>query len=215
RAAIQANGTPESKALMALIPPASTGNTLFSSPSNSLDRDQGLARFDQQFGGKNRFSATYLIEDQTFTEPFAFGGSSIPGFGTVGTLRYQNVVLSDSHTFSSRLLNEFRVSFHRRGTLSVIPVNTTKLSNLGLGKITPDDPNAEGPPNFRISGFTQFGNTIQGPQGRADNTFQYIDNVSLSRGRHSFKFGGEFRTYAQNQVFDFENNGIVFIDGAG
>jgi len=215
RAAIQANGTPEAKAILALIPSASTGTKLFSAPSNSLDRDQGLARFDQQFGEKNRFSATYFIEDQLFTDPFAFGGGSIPGFGTSGRLRFQNVVLRDTHAFSSTLLNEFRVSFHRRSTLSVIPENTTTLSSLGLSKIVPDDPNAQGPPNFRLSGFTQFGNTIQGPQGRADDTFQYIDNVSWSRGRHYFKFGGELRTYAQNQVFDFENNGIVIIDGSG
>jgi hypothetical protein len=215
RAAILANGTPESKAILALIPPASTGSTLFSSPSNALNRDQGLARVDHQFSAANRFTATYFIEDQTFTDPFAFGGGNVPGFGTSGVLRFQNIVLRDTHTFSPGVLNEFRAAYHRRATLSVIPLNQTKLSSLGLSAIIPDDPSAEGPPNFRLSGFEQFGNTIQGPQGRADNTFQYIDNLSWSRGHHYMKFGGEFRTYAQNQVFDFENNGIMIIDGSG
>jgi hypothetical protein len=212
---IQNFGTPESKALLALIPPASVGSTLFSAPANSLNRDQGLVRFDQQFSQKNKFAATYFIEDQKFTDPFAFGGGFVPGFGTVGTLRFQNIILSDTHTFSSTLVNEARVSFHRRATLSVIPLNKTTLSSLGLSAIAPDDPAAQGPPNFRLNGFDQFGNTIQGPQGRADNTFQYIDNVSRTLGRHFLKLGGEFRTYAQNQVFDFENNGIAIIDGSG
>ncbi len=215
RAAIQANGTPESKAILALIPPASVGNTLFSSPSNSLNRDQGLVRMDHQFSQANRFAATYFIEDQKFTDPFAFGGGNVPGFGTSGKLRFQNIVLRDMHTFSPSVLNEFRASYHRRATLSVIPLNQTKLSSLGLSGIVPDDPTAEGPPNFRLAGFDQFGNTIQGPQGRNDGTFQYIDNLSWSRGHHQLKFGGEFRTYAQNQVFDFENNAVVIITGIG
>ena len=54
-----------------------------------------------------------------------------------------------------------------------------------------------------ISGFTTFGNTIQGPQGRYDDTFQYGDNVSWNKGRHNAKFGADFRWYDQNQVFDF------------
>ncbi|MBI3693885.1 MAG: carboxypeptidase regulatory-like domain-containing protein [Acidobacteria bacterium] len=215
RAAIQAEGTPEAKALLALVPPASAINTLFSSPSNSLTRDQGLAKFDHTFSSANRFSATYFIENQEFADPFAFGSGSVPGFGTVGKLKFQNLVLRDTHVFSPNLFNEFRASYHRRGTLSVIPVNRTKLSSLGLGKVIPDDPDAEGPPRVDISGFTTFGNTIQGPQGRYDNTFQYIDNMSWTRGKHILKFGGEFRTYSQNQVFDFINNGYYVFDGSG
>lgn len=214
RALILANATPEAKALLALIPPASTGNTLFSSPSNALDRDQGLARVDHYFSSRNQFSATYFIEQQVFTDPFAFGGGSIPGFGTSGNLRFQNLILRDAHTFGPNLFNEARASFHRRATLSVIPVNKTKLSSLGLGKLVPDDPNAEGPPRVDISGFTTFGNTIQGPQGRYDDTFQYGDNLSWTKGRHNMRFGAEARWYDQNQVFDFINNGYLIFDGS-
>ncbi|MGH9657011.1 MAG: hypothetical protein ACRD96_00615, partial [Bryobacteraceae bacterium] len=120
-----------------------------------------------------------------------------------------------THTFTPTLTNEFRAAFHRRATLSVIPVNNTKLSALGLGAVIPDDPNAEGPPAVRISGFAEIGNTIQGPQGRNDNTFHYIDNASWIRGRHYMRFGGEYRAFAQNQVFDFINNGLINIDGGG
>jgi hypothetical protein len=215
RAIILANGTPEAKALLALVPPASSGNTLFSSPSNALTRDQGLAKWDHYFTQANRLAVTYFIEQRADRDPFAFAGSSIPGFGQQGTLRFQNIILRDTHTFSPNLLNEFRASFHRRATLSVLPENRTSLSSLSLGEIIPDNPSAEGPPWVILAGYSSFGNTIQGPQGRADNTFQYIDNVSWNRGRHYLKFGGEGRTYAQNQVFTFINNGYIFIDGTG
>jgi hypothetical protein len=210
---INAVGTPESKALLALIPAANSGNTLFSSASNSLDRDQFSIRGDHRFSDSNNLFVTFFNEDQTFTDPFAFGGSTIPGFGTTGVLRFTNVVVSDFHTFSPKTVNEFRFSWHQRDTLSVVPVNRTTPAELGIQGIVPDDPAAAGPPRVDITGFTTFGNTIQGPQGRDDNTFQFVDNVNNTRGNHHLKWGGEYRTYFQNQTFDFINNGLYFFTG--
>jgi hypothetical protein len=210
---INAVGTPEAKALLALIPAANSGNTLFSSASNSLDREQFSIRGDHRFSEKNSMFITFFNEDQTFADPFAFGGSTIPGFGTSGNLRFTNVVVSDFHSFSARSVNEFRFSWHQRDTLSVVPVNHTSPSDLGIQGVVPDDPSAIGPPRVDITGFSTFGNTIQGPQGRDDNTYQYIDNFSHNRGNHHFKFGGEHRRYSQDQTFTFINNGLYIFTG--
>src|SRR5207253_10682600 len=40
-------------------------------------------------------------------------------------------------------------------------------------------------------------------------------NPSWTHGRHGLKFGGEVRSYAQNQLFTFINNGLFFFDGTG
>jgi len=61
RAAIQAGGRPEARALLALVPPATVGNTLFSSPKSSLTRDQGLLKVDHHFSPANRLSTSYFI----------------------------------------------------------------------------------------------------------------------------------------------------------
>jgi len=210
------DGTKEAKALLALVPAASTGNTLYSSPTNQATRDQGSAKFDHNFTDANRLSVTYFIEHVDSSNPFAStGGSNVPGFGDRGTTRYQNLIARDTHTFSANVFNEFRASFHRRGTIGVVPQNVSKLKDLGITGINADDPAAEGTPWVAISGFSSYGNSIQGPQARADNTFQYLDNLNWNKGRHYFKFGGEFRTYAQNQLFTFINNGYIYIDGSG
>ncbi len=210
---INAVGTPEARALLALIPAANSGNTLFSSASNSLDRDQFSIRGDHRFSDKNTMFITFFNEDQIFTDPFAFGGSTIPGFGTTGDLRFTNLIASDFHTFSPRTVNEFRFSWHQRDTLSVVPENRTTAADLGIEGIVPDDPGGAGPPRVDITGFTTFGNTIQGPQGRDDNTYQFVNNVTHNRGNHNFKFGGEYRTYSQDQTFTFINNGLYVFTG--
>jgi hypothetical protein len=210
---INAVGTPEAKSLLALIPPANSGSSLFSVAGNRLDRDQFSIRGDHRFSDANSMFITFFNEDQSFADPFAFGGSTIPGFGTTGDLRFTNVVVSDFHTFSPRTVNEARFSWHQRDTLSVVPVNHTSPADLGIQGIVPDDPSAAGPPRVDITGFSTFGNTIQGPQGRDDNTFQWVDNVSHNRGNHHFKFGGEYRSFFQNQTFDFINSGLYQFTG--
>jgi len=139
----------------------------------------------------------------------------IPGFGTVGTTRYQNLIVRDTHTFSATVFNEARASVHRRASPSVIPVNNTTPASIGLSGVVPDDPAAAGPPSIRINGISEFGNTIQGPQSRFDTTYQYSDTLSWIKGKHAWKFGGDYRAYDQNQLFEFINNGVYTFDGTG
>ena len=209
-------GTPQQiKNLLNEIPAANSGNnTLLSSAGNSLDRNQYFARVDSKLTEKNNVFISVFRENQKFTDPFAFGGSTIPGFGTSGVLSFTNLVVDDTHIFSSKSLNEVRFSFHRRDTLSVVPVNHTSPADLGISGIVPSDPAAVGPPRVGISGFSNWGNTIQGPQGRKDDTLQFVDNFSHTiNAKHSAKFGGEYRRYVQHQTFDFINNGLYDFTG--
>ncbi|HEY3457712.1 MAG TPA: TonB-dependent receptor [Bryobacteraceae bacterium] len=215
RALVNQFGVPAAKNILALVPSASSGNTLFVSPSNSLSRDQGSAKIDQVISSKNTLSGSYFAETQEAFDPFAFSGSNIPGFGTQGVTRFKNANLRDTHIFSPSVLNEARFGFHRRAQPSVVPINHQTPASLGFTGIVPDDPANAGPPNIQITGFTQIGNTIQGPQARFDNTWQYSDNLSWVKGNHSLKFGVEYLAYEQNQLFDFINNGVFTIDGLG
>lgn len=202
RSLINQFGVPAAKNLLALVPAASSGNTLFSAPSNSLNRDQGLVKLEHHFSERNTLSGTYFVEHQTAMDPFPFGGGTIPGFGTIGSTRFTNIIVRDSHVFAPTLFNEARASMHRRASPSVYPVNTQTPASLGFGGIVPDDPNASGPPTVSINGITQFGNTIQGPQARYDTTWQYSEHdldtwkscieirnrVSRLRAKSGFRF---------------------------
>ena len=122
------------------------------------------------------------------------------------------MALHDTHIFSPNVINQATAAFHRRDQPGVGPANHTTPASLGFTGINPDDPSAAGPPYISINTIT-IGNTYQGPQARRDNNWQYLDSLSWSKGRHSFKFGAEFRAYEQNQIFDFINNGYLSFSG--
>jgi hypothetical protein len=214
RAAITQYGTTAAKNAMALVPQAS-GGTFFGALGSKYDRDQGLVKIDHRISAKNTLSGTYFVESQRTLAPLAFGGGPLPGFGSTDLTRFQNVILHDVHTIRPTLLNDARASYHRRGAPGVVPQNTISPAQLGFTGIIPDDAGAAGPPYFDISGLSSFGNTYQGPQSRFDNTYQLADSVSWMTGRHSLRFGWDWKTYQQNQLFDFINNGYLGFDGTG
>ncbi|MBV9303726.1 MAG: carboxypeptidase regulatory-like domain-containing protein [Acidobacteriaceae bacterium] len=104
RAAILAHGVPAAKAIVNITPVASSSDTLFSAPVDSLNRDQGLFKVDHRFSNANNFSVLYFTERATENAPFSFGGPTIPGFGELDFTTYHNVALHDTHSFSPILL---------------------------------------------------------------------------------------------------------------
>lgn len=214
RAAILAGGVPAAKAIVNITPVANLGtNQYASAPKDNLQRDQGVMRLDHHFSDKNTFSASYFTERSNDLAPFAFSGAPLPGFGELDFITYHNVALHDTHAFSPTVINEALASFHRRDQPGVEPQNKKTPASLGFTGIIPDDPGAAGPPYFAIGNIV-LGNTFQGPQARRDNTWQYSDSVTWIKGRHTFKFGGEYRAYEQNQIFDFINNGYLAFNGS-
>lgn len=214
RAAILANGVPAAKAIVNITPVANLNGDLFASaPKDNLQRDQGVLRLDHHFSERNTFSASYVIERSNELAPFAFQGPPLPGFGELDFITYHNVALHDTHTFSPNVINEAIASFHRRDQPGVEPQNRMTPASLGFTGIIPDDAGAAGPPYVNIGNIV-VGNTYQGPQARADNTWQYGDSVTWIKGRHTMKFGAEYRAYEQNQIFDFINNGYLSFNGS-
>ncbi len=92
------------------------------------------------------------------------------------------------HNFTSNVVNETRLAFRRSSFNFIVPGFTfpglaafpnITLDDLGIN-IGPD-PNA--------------------PQFGIENNYQIIDNLSYTRGKHSFKFGGDWRKIISPQHF--------------
>src|SRR5262249_24208242 len=64
-------------------------------------------------------------------------------------------------------------------------------------------------PTISIAGFDNFGETFIVPQGRTQNTFQYVDTLSYVHGRHTFKVGVDANRYQSPSTSDFFTRGFI------
>src|SRR6185369_6259302 len=102
--------------------------------------------------------------------------------------RAQSLVLNYAKVFRSNFVNEFRFGYTRRtidreatqvdSTLPGIPANAVFPNTL---------------PTFTISGFQQLGSPANTASEFRTDVTQAFDAVSWQHGRHSFKFGFDFR----------------------
>jgi hypothetical protein len=115
--------------------------------------------------------------------------AQIPAFWTTIPIKYNLFTLGEYHNFTPNVNNEFRVGFNRY----YAPLPTGPQTFPGLNTF----------PNLVIQelGGVQLGPNPNAPSGTIVNTYQATDNVSWVKGRHTFKFGGEYREYISPQFF--------------
>ncbi len=93
--------------------------------------------------------------------------------------------------------------------------NPIATPNAKLG-ITPGLPaNREGVPYIDVSGGFTIGNDSEGSLPQVGNTYSFTDNYSKVVGRHSLKFGGDFRIQHFDQTLYYNVNGYYSYSGGG
>jgi hypothetical protein len=137
------------------------------------ERDQLRGRYI--YTNKNGFSSDTL--------------PTLPSFFQGENIRQHLISLGEFHTFSPRLLNEMRAGFTRND--DGVPAGNYAF------------PGLDAFPNIVIQNDlnAQIGPFSQAPQQRVQNTYQLIDNLSWTAGRHQFKFGVEGRKYIGSTSF--------------
>src|SRR5215469_14994346 len=123
--------------------------------------------------------------------------ANLSTFYTVEPFRFHLFTIGEYHSFSPSILNEFRVGYNRY------------YNNLPDGNFK--YPGLDAFPNLILldlggSGL-QIGPDSQAPQFTIQNTYQFVDNVSWTRGAHTLKFGGEYRWYISPQSFTQRQRG--------
>ncbi|MBX7222485.1 MAG: TonB-dependent receptor [Blastocatellia bacterium] len=165
---------------------------------NKMNEDAFTVRFDAQVTQRDLLTARYLYDDQRQFYPFDifFVAASLPAFPFPNPERRQTVALSHTHTFASKLVNEFRFGLNRQR--NPIP-NGTDLdpASLGLPNGAPQNLFGRGLPRIAITGFGGTGGQPFVDNLGASTTnrtlFQYNDTATVIWGAHTVKFGGELR----------------------
>ena len=154
-----------------------------------------IAKVDHQLTDNESLSVRYAYAGSNQTFPLGglgFGaGSRLPQFAQTSPTRVQLVSASFLSTLSATRINEVRFGYSRyRTSFSSLDSNTdfsAPTLDFGTGKL--------GLPEIDFGGtFDNLGATAFSiPRGRTSQTFQILDNFTWLTGRHTIKFGGEYR----------------------
>ena len=177
----------------------SPNNFLFG-PSEENDTDQQDYRMDHNFTEKHRFFARASFRDQFRLEP---GPMPLPADGAAGQNRDitgRNFVANLSSTVTPTMHNNFRFGFSRLRSIFNHLFTENLNSQLGLVNVPGDafgDGLDQGYTRFTVSGFNQLGPRQNWPNtGRLD-TFLLGNTMLWQKGKHSLRFGGEYRRVDQ------------------
>ncbi|PYT32732.1 MAG: TonB-dependent receptor [Acidobacteria bacterium] len=170
-------------------------NNYLTNPIEPNQTDQGDIRIDHKISDKDSIFGRFSMADQTLTPP-----SRIPPplsgaqFSSGDWLNYsRNVVLTETHIFSPRVVNEFRAGYTRLRTERLQFNSNDNLSaQVGIPGI-PFTPGNGGLPRFGVSGLTNFGSATYQPTREFENVFHFIETLSVITGRHTLKFGAEWK----------------------
>jgi hypothetical protein len=190
---------PTSQRLLELIPRANAiganGEGRFlGSGTAPVNIDQWTGDVSVNLSSNDRLHGYYAFQRDFRGEP-NLQGNTIPGFGDTRQSHRQIFTLNETHTFGPNLVNEARFGFNR---IKITFTPNTQLNPADFG--ISNGVNAPiGLPQITIGGLAlNFGGPAGFPQGRGDTTFVASDTLNYLRGRHSLKFGGEYRRFLNN-----------------
>ncbi len=207
-----ATGTPVCTGIdkgVQLFPNTGTSNSFLSTFPTVNTSDNGVGKLDYHPNDKNSFNGMFFYghynasgEDHSFVSQAATDNAPI---------RATSITASWVYTPSSNVVNEMRFGYDR-ATFDFVNVDVGATANTAYGVNTGvTNPLAGGLPSIVIQGFGNGGTPVVGtafnrPQYFTPNPYWDLqDSVSLLKGKHSIKIGGEFaHVEADAAVF---NNG--------
>lgn len=150
--------------------------------------DQYFARVDMRLNDRHALFVRYRLDDQEEINS-GVGGLNTFERGVDTINRNQDVVFNHTAVFSSRMLNEARLQFGRHFADNIV-------------RMPLDSPTINRP-----SG--NFGKPSNQPQGRTEDRWQFVNNLTYSIGAHDMKVGVDYSWIRAHSYFN-NNTGGTF-----
>ncbi len=146
----------------------------------------GTGRIDHRLSDKDSLFGTYSGDDAPYSSPDNLNAVLLGSHTSRHTISVE-----EAHIFSASLINTGRFGFYRetvQNNTSVSPINPA-AADTSLAAVPGSYPAV-----VTVGGISTFNGGLQGssPWTYAWNSFQGYDDASLTRGRHSLKFGVAF-----------------------
>ena len=205
---------PAAKALLARFPTptnfTAAANNYTRTANDADHQNQFDTRVDGAFRSRDRAFGRYSFfkEVEQPVTPLPDGSGVISGsvMGTGGVPGLSNVlgqqaVFNETHTFSPRMLNDFRLGYTRRGNgIAGTILGDTASAALGIPGIPANAAFNNALPLFTFTGFQQLGPSASTFSQYQTAVWQAVDTAVFTRGRHAFKAGIDLRWYQLNAV---------------
>jgi hypothetical protein len=184
-------------------------NNYIAQARSPTDSDQFNQRIDWIENSKSSWFGRFSWGNDLQVPAAAFVASTQQVATTV-----RQGVLSNTRILNASMVNEARFAWDQfNNDLVGVYANTTNVQALlGVTGLFAPSPLAYGVPGVGLGeGVASYGGVT--PWVTRNDTFQGLDNLSIIRGKHSIKIGGEIRRDRYNQYGNQKSAGEFDFDG--
>jgi hypothetical protein len=172
-------------------------NNYFFAPTDSDDAEQFDFRGDHNITDKHKFFARWSQRIQDRLEPGTLPFPAAGGQGQTVVLRGKNLAAALASTLSPTVFNDLRFGWTQFNTVLDIPFDMYQNAEFGIRNAPADYLNDGNKNNgftrFTPSGYAEVGSRSFWPNFNNLNTYLFNNGTVAQMGRHTLKFGGEYR----------------------
>ena len=171
-----------SLALLKYLPTAdATGTVLYKKPV-ATDFNEYTAKVDWNIGKRDRASVRYFLDK--FAQKPVLDLTNLLTYADGSTIQYHNALISETHTFSDRLLNNFIISYQLDDSTRGPSTGSINMADLGVNIYQPAFKALQ---SISIANGFSVGDNPEATFNRANYTLG--DDLHYTLGRHSLSFG--------------------------
>jgi Carboxypeptidase regulatory-like domain len=184
---------------------AANANNYVGNSDSTLDRDILVGRLDHQLRMADLLTIRYYINNSGTNVTGSYGSPVADPLADSTDVRVQSLTGAHTHIFTPTVVNELRVTYLRRKFIDQRPgLGTNFAATIGLRGVT-----AQAFPAFTIPGYASLSSATVSRFQTPILDRQVLESLSWSKGRHAFKFGGEFRGGANDEIRDRGSSGSL------
>jgi hypothetical protein len=171
------------------------------SPQNTYST---TTRIDWNLSSKTQLYGRYAIESQKFFEG-SNANSPYTGFNTGVTAFNQNAILNATHTFTSNLVSQSKLVFNRLNNLQPLGAQPVQPTFFFRNNVVATFSGR----SIALPGYLPFSPGSAIPFGGPQNVGQVYEDMSWTKSKHTFRFGGTFVYIQDNRTFGAFQNAVA------
>ena len=160
-----------------------------------INRDQFILRMDWNESSRSQWSGRYSWGDEVqFNQALKLNGSQI-------LTNVEQYMGSNTRTLTPNIVNETRFGYTRfyNSTARELAGVRNAVDEIAIPGLKGGAPITYGIPSIGLTNYSGFGDDSEGPYENKNRSMQFLNNTSWVKGKHTIRFGGEYRNDHFNQ----------------